>query len=179
MKAPIGRELAPVSCSLLLRLFPFGVVVNKDMCILGVGGKLLQAWGNSSSILDKHVSEIFKLRRPKGITFSWGNVRYLSSFKSSVRWVICAWNISPRWECTHCNFQHVLYINHLIRSKRQCEISDEMILTLQIKWKILHLYTDYMNIRINKSYNYYYRQFAHVDKIEKASFNSSSVYFFF
>ncbi|KAJ8682238.1 hypothetical protein QAD02_018030 [Eretmocerus hayati] len=77
MKTPVGQELPPVSCSMLLRLFPFGVVINKDMCILGVGGKLLQAWGDSSSILRKPVMEIFKLRRPKGISFTWGNVMYL------------------------------------------------------------------------------------------------------
>lgn len=74
MRAPIGRELSPVPCSVLLRLFPFGVVLNRDMCIQGVGGKLLQAWGGNSSILNKPVTEIFKLRRPKGITFTWGNV---------------------------------------------------------------------------------------------------------
>lgn len=81
MKTPIGRELAPVSCSLLLRLFPFGVVINKDMCILGVGGKLLQAWGSTHSILNKHVTDIFKLRRPKGISFTWGSVsNFITSF---------------------------------------------------------------------------------------------------
>ncbi|XP_053996813.1 soluble guanylate cyclase 89Db-like isoform X1 [Hylaeus anthracinus] len=79
MKTPLGRELAPVSCTFLLRLFPFGVVINKDMLLLGVGDKLLQAWGGSSSILNKHVTEVFKLRRPKGISFTWGNVLYLHS----------------------------------------------------------------------------------------------------
>ena len=83
MKAPMGRELPPVACSLLLRLFPFGVVMNRDMCIQGVGDKLLQAWGGNSSILNKPVAEVFKLRRPKGITFTWGNVRliYLTLFR--------------------------------------------------------------------------------------------------
>ncbi|XP_076238178.1 soluble guanylate cyclase 89Da [Calliopsis andreniformis] len=79
MEAPLGRELPPVSCTFLLRLFPFGVVMNKDMRILGVGDKLLQAWGGSSSILNKHITEVFKLRRPKGISFIWGNVLYLHS----------------------------------------------------------------------------------------------------
>lgn len=77
MKTPLGRELAPVSISFLLRLFPFGVVINKDMRILGAGDKLLQAWGGSSSILNKHVTDVFKFRRPKGISFTWGNVREL------------------------------------------------------------------------------------------------------
>lgn len=48
--------------------------MNKDMRILGTGDKLFQAWGGTTSILNKHVTEIFKLRRPKGISFTWGNV---------------------------------------------------------------------------------------------------------
>lgn len=74
MKTPLGRELPPISCTFFLRLFPFGVVMNKEMRILGAGDKLLQAWGGTASILSKHVTEIFKLRRPKGISFTWGNV---------------------------------------------------------------------------------------------------------
>ncbi|KAH0554469.1 soluble guanylate cyclase 89Da-like [Cotesia glomerata] len=79
MRAPIGRELSPVSCGLLLRLFPFGVVVNREMRIEGAGEKLLQVWGGNNSILNRHISEIFKLRRPKGISFTWRNVIYLYS----------------------------------------------------------------------------------------------------
>ncbi|XP_017791618.1 PREDICTED: soluble guanylate cyclase 89Da-like [Habropoda laboriosa] len=79
MKIPLGRELQPVSISFLLRLFPFGVLMNKDMQILGAGDKLLQAWGGSSSFLNKHIMEVFKLRRPKGVFFTWGNVMYLHS----------------------------------------------------------------------------------------------------
>lgn len=74
IKTTLNRELSPVSCTFFLRLFPFGVVMNKDMRILGAGDKLLQAWGGTTSILNKHVTEIFKLRRPKGISFTWGNV---------------------------------------------------------------------------------------------------------
>ncbi|XP_076659417.1 soluble guanylate cyclase 89Da-like [Halictus rubicundus] len=79
IKTPLVKELLPVSCTFLLRLFPFGVVINKDMRVLGGGERLLQAWGGSSSILNKHITDIFKLRRPKGISFTWGNVMYLHS----------------------------------------------------------------------------------------------------
>ncbi|EZA52930.1 Soluble guanylate cyclase 89Db [Ooceraea biroi] len=79
MKTPLARELSPVSCMFFLRLFPFGVVMNKDMRILGAGDKLLQAWGGTMSILNRPVTEIFKLRRPKGISFTWGNVICLHS----------------------------------------------------------------------------------------------------
>ncbi|XP_036144536.1 soluble guanylate cyclase 89Db isoform X6 [Monomorium pharaonis] len=47
--------------------------------LMGAGDKLLQAWGGTTSILNRHVIEIFKLRRPKGISFTWGNVMYLHS----------------------------------------------------------------------------------------------------
>ncbi|XP_076284073.1 soluble guanylate cyclase 89Db-like isoform X2 [Lasioglossum baleicum] len=79
IKTPLVKELAPVSCTFLLRLFPFGVVINKDMRVLGGGERLLQAWGGRASVLNKHITEIFKLRRPKGISFTWGNVMYLHS----------------------------------------------------------------------------------------------------
>lgn len=75
MHEPIGRELSPVSCYLLLELFPFGVVMTQEMRIEGAGEKLLQAWGGKSSeILNRKMSDIFKLRRPKGISFTWRNV---------------------------------------------------------------------------------------------------------
>ncbi|XP_066591877.1 soluble guanylate cyclase 89Da-like [Prorops nasuta] len=79
MKTPVKQELSPLPCTFLLRLFPFGVLMNKDMRILGIGEKLLQAWGGTSSIWNKHITEIFKLRRPKGISFTWTNVMYLHS----------------------------------------------------------------------------------------------------
>lgn len=85
MKVPLSRELPPVSCTFILRLFPFGVVINKDMQILGAGDKLLQAWGGSSSIRDKHITEVFKLRRPKGISFTWGNVSTYSTYNINQR----------------------------------------------------------------------------------------------
>ncbi|KAL7289320.1 hypothetical protein TKK_0017250 [Trichogramma kaykai] len=78
MNTPIGRQLSPVSFTVLLRLFPFGVVIDKKMKIIGVGERILQAWG-SSTILSKSVSDIFKIRRPKGVNFIWGNVMYLHS----------------------------------------------------------------------------------------------------
>ncbi|XP_039307262.1 soluble guanylate cyclase 89Da [Solenopsis invicta] len=79
MNTSLDLELPPISCTFFLRLFPFGVVMNKDMRILGAGDKLLQTWGGTTSILNRHATEIFKLRRPKGISFTWRNVIYLHS----------------------------------------------------------------------------------------------------
>ncbi|XP_063990825.1 uncharacterized protein LOC135169589 [Diachasmimorpha longicaudata] len=79
IRTSVGPELSPVSGTLLLKLFPFGIVVNPEMKLLGAGEKLLEAWGGSCSILNKHISEVFRLRRPTGVTFTWANVRFLHS----------------------------------------------------------------------------------------------------
>uniref|UniRef100_A0A0C9PMU3 guanylate cyclase n=2 Tax=Fopius arisanus TaxID=64838 RepID=A0A0C9PMU3_9HYME len=79
IKTSVGPELSPFCCTLLLRLFPFGVVMNPDMKLLGAGEKLVQAWGGSCSILNRQMTEVFKLHRPKGISFTWANVRFLHS----------------------------------------------------------------------------------------------------
>jgi guanylate cyclase len=69
--------LPDVPCSLLMRLFPFGLVFNEDMCILAAGEKLLQVCGTSpDDLLGQSVTDSFKLRRPRGIPFTWKNVRH-------------------------------------------------------------------------------------------------------
>lgn len=87
MKTPLSRELSPVSCTFFLRLFPFAVVMSKDMQVLGAGDKLLQSWGGTTSILNKPVTEIFKLRRPKGISFTWGNVSNENNLKFAISFI--------------------------------------------------------------------------------------------
>ncbi|XP_021937378.1 soluble guanylate cyclase 89Db-like isoform X2 [Zootermopsis nevadensis] len=72
--------LPAVPCSLLMRLFPFGLVFNEDMCILAAGEKLVQVCGTSpDDLLGKSVIDNFKLRRPRGIPFTWKNTLYLHS----------------------------------------------------------------------------------------------------
>jgi guanylate cyclase len=71
--------LPAVPCSLLMRLFPFGLVFNENMCILAAGEKLLQVCGTSpEDLLGQSVTDSFKLRRPRGIPFTWKNVRHNS-----------------------------------------------------------------------------------------------------
>ncbi|XP_012288927.1 soluble guanylate cyclase 89Db [Orussus abietinus] len=74
---PMFRQLKPVSSTFLLRLFPFGVLLDRDMQVLAAGEKLFQAWGGTESLINKQATEIFKLRRPKGIAFTWRNVLYM------------------------------------------------------------------------------------------------------
>lgn len=60
-------------CFLLLKLFEFGIIFGEDMKLLGVGEKLIHFWG-TRPVLGDSVVDHFKLRRPKGIPFTWKNV---------------------------------------------------------------------------------------------------------
>nr|XP_018896570.1 PREDICTED: soluble guanylate cyclase 89Db-like [Bemisia tabaci] len=78
-------DLPPVSCSLLLRLFPFGVAFDERMRIVQLGEKLLEVWAASAgpdaaaeeSLVGRPVVDNFRLRRPRGIPFTWPNMLYL------------------------------------------------------------------------------------------------------
>ncbi|XP_013142189.1 PREDICTED: soluble guanylate cyclase 89Db-like [Papilio polytes] len=66
--------LPAIPASLLLQLFPFGVLLDRKMRILLGGEKLVAAWGGPSyRILKSPVSEILRLRKPK-ISFTWDKV---------------------------------------------------------------------------------------------------------
>lgn len=61
-------------CKLLLELFPFGILINPEMNIMGVGEKLVELSKGRDTLLGKAVANYFNLRRPKGIPFTWRNV---------------------------------------------------------------------------------------------------------
>ncbi|XP_052754542.1 soluble guanylate cyclase 89Db-like [Galleria mellonella] len=66
--------LPPVPASLLLQLFPFGVLLDRRMKILMAGEKLVEAWGGPCSRIEKSpISEILRLRKPK-VSFTWDKV---------------------------------------------------------------------------------------------------------
>lgn len=68
--------LPPVPCSVLMRLFPFGLVFNEKMIILAAGEKLREVCGTTpDALIGESVTDNFKLRRPRGIPFTWKNVR--------------------------------------------------------------------------------------------------------
>lgn len=68
-------QLAPFSCDLLLQLFPFAILITPAMIIAGAGEKLVEVCGGKEKLLGQTVTRYFKLRRPKGIQFTWKNVR--------------------------------------------------------------------------------------------------------
>ncbi|CAH2229246.1 jg6753 [Pararge aegeria aegeria] len=66
--------LPPVPTSLLVQLFPFGVLLDRRMRILMAGEKLIEAWGGPLSKIEKSsVNEILRLRKPK-VSFTWDKV---------------------------------------------------------------------------------------------------------
>ncbi|KAG5867251.1 hypothetical protein JTB14_012831 [Gonioctena quinquepunctata] len=73
------RQLPSFSCDLLLELFPFAVIFNTSLTIVGCGGKLVEVAGGKEKLLGEQLTRYFKLRRPKGISFTWKNAFYLKS----------------------------------------------------------------------------------------------------
>lgn len=70
----LTRQLAAFPCSLLLELFPFGIIINQSMLLMGGGEKLCEVWKGKEHFLGQPVTKYFQLRRPKGIPFTWKNV---------------------------------------------------------------------------------------------------------
>lgn len=77
---PSQLELDKVDIKILLELFPFAVILNREMRIVNAGEKILETWilQNQSkrpqSFWGSHLTDIFKLRRPKGIAFDWDTI---------------------------------------------------------------------------------------------------------
>ncbi|KAI5748898.1 hypothetical protein M8J76_003019 [Diaphorina citri] len=75
----IGKcDLPNISCNFLLKLFPFGILMNQNMRIVAAGEKMIDIWG-TNAVLGRPVVDHFILRRPKGIKFTWVNILYLNS----------------------------------------------------------------------------------------------------
>lgn len=81
---PSQLSLPKVTCEMLLELFPFALIINKDMRISGAGEKLVEAWvaahhnETPDILIGSFVTEYFKLRRPTGINFNFATVRDVS-----------------------------------------------------------------------------------------------------
>ncbi|KAF2889869.1 hypothetical protein ILUMI_16304 [Ignelater luminosus] len=69
--------LPPFPTYQLLELFPFGIIINPAMNIMGIGQRLLEIWGNKEPLLGSPANKHFKVRRPKDIPFTWKNLLYL------------------------------------------------------------------------------------------------------
>lgn len=69
-------QLPSIPISVLLRLFPFGVLIGRDIRIMDAGEKLLSVWGAATAddVRGHQLVEHFILRRPRDIPFTWNNV---------------------------------------------------------------------------------------------------------
>lgn len=73
-------NLEKVDSGVLLELFPFALILDHDMRIKGAGEKVFESWiiqnpqKKPEIFIGSYVTDCFKLRRPKGITFNWSTV---------------------------------------------------------------------------------------------------------
>lgn len=73
-----SKAMEKFPCELFLELFPFGIMMNPRMKLMGAGEKIVEVWkGSPESLIGRTVTDLFKLRRPKGITFTWKNTMNL------------------------------------------------------------------------------------------------------
>ncbi|KAF5295129.1 hypothetical protein FQA39_LY13280 [Lamprigera yunnana] len=80
-------QLPSVPCEVLLSLFPFGILINSSMEIVGIGDKLAEVWEDRGKILGHSVTKYFRIRRPKGVLFTWKNLFYLRSVLFSLEFL--------------------------------------------------------------------------------------------
>ncbi|KAK4882895.1 hypothetical protein RN001_006214 [Aquatica leii] len=80
-------QLPPVPCKILLTLFPFSVLINSSMEIVGIGDKLAEVWGDRGQIVGHSITKYFRIRRPKGVLFTWKNLYYLRSVLFSLEFL--------------------------------------------------------------------------------------------
>lgn len=66
----------PFSYKLLIELFPFCLILNENMNVVSCGIKFNEIWRGNKAIYNEPITNYFKLRRPKGISFTWKNVGY-------------------------------------------------------------------------------------------------------
>lgn len=81
---PSQLELGKVDSQILLELFPFALILDREMRVRSAGEKIVETWilhnpsKRPQSFYGSHISDIFKLRRPKGVSFEWQTVLQLN-----------------------------------------------------------------------------------------------------
>lgn len=86
-KTPHDSQLSfpKVTTELLLELFPFGFIINKEMRIYAYGEKLAEAFLNANYseapdvMIGSLVTDYFDIRRPIGINFTFETVKNVSA----------------------------------------------------------------------------------------------------
>lgn len=81
---PSQLALKNINTDLLLQLFPFALLLDRDMKVCGAGEKIVEAWSinnnkNPKEMLGVLLTDYFRIRRPLGIEFDWDTVLHLTT----------------------------------------------------------------------------------------------------
>lgn len=77
---PSQLALKPTSVDFLFHLFPFALLLDRELAICGAGEKIVEAWVTANNrkapklMLGTLLSDSFKIRRPKGTKFAWDTI---------------------------------------------------------------------------------------------------------
>uniref|UniRef100_A0A336K3U3 guanylate cyclase n=1 Tax=Culicoides sonorensis TaxID=179676 RepID=A0A336K3U3_CULSO len=77
---PSQACLKDVSMDLLFDLFPFALLIDREMRVCGAGEKIVDAWSESNNrkapnlMMSTLVTDSFKIIRPNGFNFTWDTV---------------------------------------------------------------------------------------------------------
>lgn len=82
---PSQKMLKDITMDLLFELFPFALLIDREMKICGAGEKIVDAWSANNNnkapnlLMGTQVTQSFKVRRPTGISFDWETVNNLTT----------------------------------------------------------------------------------------------------
>ncbi|XP_073993141.1 soluble guanylate cyclase 89Db-like [Rhodnius prolixus] len=74
----VNTTLSPLPSEFLMRLFPYSVMFGRNLRILGAGSKLFSIFCDMK-LMHSPVAGILKIRRPKGISFTWNNIKHFQT----------------------------------------------------------------------------------------------------
>lgn len=77
---PSQASLQSVTMDLLFELFPFALLIDRNMKVCGAGEKIVDAWSECNNrkapnlMMSANIVDCFQIYRPSGITFDWDTV---------------------------------------------------------------------------------------------------------
>lgn len=77
---PSQTSLQSVTMDLLFELFPFALLIDRNMKVCGAGEKIVDAWSESNNrkapnlMMSMPIVDCFRIHRPSGISFDWETV---------------------------------------------------------------------------------------------------------
>ncbi|KAK9758685.1 hem-NO-binding [Popillia japonica] len=81
------KTFSPVPISFLLELFPFSILLNREMKVTATGDKIPAVWQAKENVLGIYAPKYFHVRRPKGVSFTWQNILHLKKVMFEIDFV--------------------------------------------------------------------------------------------